>query len=151
MTDVLITGTVLTMDAAHPTAEAILVQDERLAAVGSREEVIARAGPNIRIIELGGACIMPGFVEAHGHAATTPFVIGPCVTDIRPVTLPSAAEVLETIRREIAARGAEGAWLNGWDGLLQTGLPHPDIAWLDSLAPETPLDAFAPTRDRRFS
>nr|MDP9165255.1 amidohydrolase [Actinomycetota bacterium] len=39
----------------------------------------------------------------------------------------------------VVARGDSGAYLNGWDPLLQLGLPEPTLAWLDAAAPETPL------------
>jgi predicted amidohydrolase YtcJ len=51
----------------------------------------------------------------------------------------SPDDVLGAIRSEVAARGASGAYLNGWDPLLQVGLPAPTLAWLDDLAPDTPL------------
>ncbi len=39
----------------------------------------------------------------------------------------------------MARRGADGAYLNGWDPLLQDGLPEPTLAWLDEIAPDDPL------------
>jgi hypothetical protein len=59
--------------------------------------------------------------------------------DIRPVTVPDADNVLAIIHRTIAEQGADGAHLNGWDRLLETGLPAPTLSSLDAIAPETPL------------
>ncbi len=39
---------------------------------------------------------------------------------------------------EVARRGADGAYLNGWDPLLQKGLPEPTLKWLNGVA-DTPL------------
>ena len=39
----------------------------------------------------------------------------------------------------MAKRGADGAYLNGWDPLLQNGLPDPTLDWLNGIAPDTPL------------
>jgi predicted amidohydrolase YtcJ len=65
--DVVITGTVLTVDDARPTAEALAVADGRIVAVGDRSEVAGFIGPDTQTIDLGDGCVMPGFVEAHGH------------------------------------------------------------------------------------
>ncbi|CFH17877.1 Amidohydrolase family protein [Mycobacterium tuberculosis] len=62
--DLVMTGTVLTVDDARPTAEAIAVADGRVIAVGDRSEVAGLVGANTRVIDLGAGCVMPGFVEA---------------------------------------------------------------------------------------
>ena len=82
---------------------------------------------------------MPGFVEAHGHPLMEAIVLSDRLVDIRPVTIPAADDVVAAIRSEVAVRGADGAYLNGWDPLLQVGLPEPTLAWLDGVAPDTPL------------
>ncbi len=61
------------------------------------------------------------------------------LVDIRPVTVPNPADVVSAIHHEVAKRGAAGAYLNGWDALLQSGLPDPTLAWLDGIAPDSPL------------
>lgn len=60
-------GRVLTMDASRPRAEAVALADGRVLAVGSADEIGARAGPGCRIIDAGGATVLPGFVESHLH------------------------------------------------------------------------------------
>src|SRR5581483_6702453 len=50
-----------------------------------------------------------------------------------------ADDVMAAIRREVARRGAAGAYLNGWDPLLQPGLAEPTLDWLDGTAPDGPL------------
>lgn len=136
--DLVLYGTVLTVNEAQPTAEAVAVSGGRIVAVGSRAEVAAWAGPGTDVREVDG-CIMPGFVEAHGHPLMEAVALSGRIVDIRPVTLPRAETVLDAIGAEVARRGADGAFLNGWDPLLQHGLPDPTLAWLDGLAPDTPL------------
>lgn len=136
--DLVLYGTVLTVNDAQPTAEAVAVSGGRIVAVGSRAEVAAWAGPGTDVREVDG-CIMPGFVEAHGHPLMEAVALSGRIVDIRPVTLPRAETVLDAIGAEVARRGADGAFLNGWDPLLQHGLPDPTLAWLDGLAPDAPL------------
>ncbi|MET0453600.1 MAG: amidohydrolase [Mycobacterium sp.] len=137
--DLVFFGTVLTVDDARPTAAALAVANGRIVAVGERGDVAGWVGADTEIVELGQACVMPGLIEAHGHPLMEAIVLADRIVDIRPVTMRSADEVLAAIRNEIAARGADGAYLNGWDPLLQVGLPEPTLAWLDAEAPETPL------------
>ncbi|WAJ46016.1 amidohydrolase [Mycobacterium sp. Aquia_216] len=137
--DVVITGTVLTVDDARPTAEALAIADGRIVAVGSRADVADFIGPDTQTIDVGDGCVMPGFIEAHGHPLMEAVALSDRIVDIRPVTLPSPDDVVAAIRREVARRGTAGAYLNGWDALLQSGLPEPTLAWLDDIAPDGPL------------
>lgn len=136
--DLVLYGDILTVDATQPTAEAIAVSGGRIVAVGPRSEVAAWVGPGTDVREVDG-CVMPGFVEAHGHPLMEAVALSGRIVDIRPVTLAGAEAVLDAIGAEVAQRGADGAFLNGWDPLLQHGLPEPTLAWLDSVAPRTPL------------
>jgi predicted amidohydrolase YtcJ len=137
--DVVITGTVLTVDDARPTAEALAVADGRIVAVGTRSDVADFIGADTRTVDVGDGCVMPGFVEAHGHPLMEALALSDRIVDIRPVTLRDADDVVAAVGREAAKRGAAGAYLNGWDPLLQTGLPEPTPAWLDEIAPDGPL------------
>ena len=72
-----------------------------------------------------------GFVEAHGHPLMEAIVLSDRIVDIRPVTVRDPEAIVAAIRREVAARGAAGAYLVGWDPLLQVGLPEPTLDWLN--------------------
>lgn len=137
--DLVITGSLLTVDDARPTAEALAVTDGRIVAIGSGADIAGFIGPNTRTIDVGGGCVMPGFVEAHGHPLMEAIALSDRIVDIRPVTVRSADKVVDVIRREAAQRGPAGAYLNGWDALLQSGLPEPTLTWLDDIAPDGPL------------
>jgi predicted amidohydrolase YtcJ len=137
--DVVITGTVLTVDDKRPTAEALAIADGRIIAVGTHADVADFIGPDTQTIEIGDGCVMPGFIEAHGHPLMEAVALSDRLVDIRPVTIPGPDDVVAAIRREAARRGTDGAYLNGWDPLLQAGLPEPTLAWLDDIAPDGPL------------
>lgn len=137
--DLVLVGTVLTVDPKRPTAEAVAVRDGRISAIGTAEELASEIGPGTRVVEIGDGCVMPGLVEAHGHPLMEALVLSDRMVDIRPVTIRDAAAVVRAIEDEVARRGADGAFLSGWDALLQIGLPEPTRAWLDAVAPDTPL------------
>ncbi|WKG04526.1 amidohydrolase [Mycolicibacterium sp. HK-90] len=136
--DLVLYGTILTVDDARPTAEAIAVSGGRIVAIGSKAEVAGLVGPETDVREVDG-CVLPGFIEAHGHPLMEAVALSGRIVDIRPVTLATAQEVIDAVHAEVARRGPDGAFLNGWDPLLQNGLPEPTLAWLDGVAPEHPL------------
>jgi predicted amidohydrolase YtcJ len=137
--DLVIRGTVLTVDELNPTAEAIAVSGGRIVAVGARSDVESWIGPETQTLDIGDGCVMPGLVEAHGHPLMEAIVLSDRMVDIRPVTMRDADTVVDAIRSEVAKRGSDGAYLNGWDPLLQNGLPELTLHWLNSCAPDSPL------------
>ena len=48
-------------------AEAVLVRDGMIAAVGSLDDVRAASGEQAVMVNLEGRCLMPSFIDAHGH------------------------------------------------------------------------------------
>lgn len=58
---------VLTMEPADPTARAVAIAGEDILAVGSEATVLAAAGPDAEIVDLGGRVLLPGFNDAHCH------------------------------------------------------------------------------------
>ena len=53
--------------AEPPIAEALLIEDGMVAAVGKRTEILARAGEQARVIDIGPNVAYPGFIDAHAH------------------------------------------------------------------------------------
>ena len=64
--DLILVGDVYTVDAARSWAKAVAVRGDRIVAVGSEADVRERVG-TAEVIN--GACIVPGFQDAHIHAA----------------------------------------------------------------------------------
>ena len=135
--DLVITGTVLTVDDAQPTAEAIAVSDGRIVAVGTRAEVESWIGPETKTLDIGDGCVMPGLVEAHGHPLMEAIVLSDRMVDIRPVTMRDADDVVAAIRRRSPSAGPTGAYLNGWDPLLQHGPAGADARLAERRSPPT--------------
>src|SRR6476660_10545359 len=125
--DLVVTGTVVTVDQLQPTAVSMAVSDGRIIAVGDRTGIDRWIGPGTEVLDTGDGCVMPGFVEAHGHPLMEAIVLSDRMVDIRPVTIRNADDVVDAVRREVAKRGPQGAYLNGWDPLLQNGLPDPTL------------------------
>ncbi|TKT69311.1 amidohydrolase [Aquamicrobium sp. LC103] len=66
--DLIVTNArILTMDEGNPRAEALAVKDGEIAAVGKAGEIEPMRGPDTRVIDAGGASVLPGFIESHIH------------------------------------------------------------------------------------
>jgi predicted amidohydrolase YtcJ len=64
---VLTNGRIYTVDNARPAASAIAVRGGRVLFVGSDGEARVLAGPSTQVIDLNGATVVPGIVDAHAH------------------------------------------------------------------------------------
>lgn len=113
------------------------VDDATIVAVGSAEE-IRRTYPDAKMVALDG-WVMPGLIEPHGHPGFAAILLSDLVVDLRPVVVPRAEDVLAALRTAVAEADGEPVFANGWDSLLQRGLPDPDIRFLDDLAGRVPL------------
>jgi predicted amidohydrolase YtcJ len=59
-------GRIVTM-AEPPEAEALFIDNGTVAAVGARDEVLALAGDQVPVIDIGQNMAYPGFIDAHAH------------------------------------------------------------------------------------
>jgi predicted amidohydrolase YtcJ len=107
---VLVNGTVITVDAKNTIAEAVAVKGNRIAEVGSSEEIRRLAGSTTKVIDLHGRTVLPGFTDGHVHFVSSG------LRALREFKIPSTSirDVLQVIR-EHAAVTPEGEWLIGGD------------------------------------
>ena len=55
------------MDEARPRARALAIRYNRILAVGDDDDILKLAGASTRLVNAGGATVLPGFNEAHMH------------------------------------------------------------------------------------
>lgn len=92
---------VRTMDAAGTHAEAVLVRDGVIAAVGSSVDIARQADEaGIRILEVDGATVLPGFVDAHTHLELASYSLSRWPQAHTP-PLESLTEVADVIRAHL--------------------------------------------------
>lgn len=117
-------ATVYTVDEGFATAEAFAIDNGAFALVGTNREVRAIAGDTTRVIDLGGAVVLPGLIDAHGHmAGLGQLEVG--VIDLAGTT--SYTQVIERVA-ERASAIQPGTWIlgHGWDheSWPERELPH---------------------------
>lgn len=135
-TDVLIFGgTIITVEPHAPEAEAMLIRDGRIIAIGARTE-LERAYPKARRHDLRGRTVMPGVIDSHAHA----YQLG---QERSKASLNGTRTVDEMVSRLKAfyPHPAPGEWLvgAGWDEGMWASLGYPDRAALDKAFPRNPV------------
>ena len=58
---------IITEDPSSPSAQALAVRGETILGVGSDEDIARYRGADTVLISLGGATLVPGFIDAHQH------------------------------------------------------------------------------------
>lgn len=131
----LLTGaTVYTSWDAAPRHAAVLAVEGKIAFVGDETGARKRA-PAAKTIELKGAVVYPGFVDAHAHVPG--LGMSKESLDLRGR---SKEEILALVKGA-AARTPEGEWVRGrsWDQNLWPGKAFPTAAEIDAVAPKHPV------------
>src|SRR5262245_51806238 len=64
---ILTNGKIITVDERFTIAQAVAIRGERIAAVGSNQEITQLAGANTRRIDLRGRAMIPGLIDNHMH------------------------------------------------------------------------------------
>ncbi len=128
---------VVTMAAGAGTADALLVRDGRIAAVGTAEAVRATAAPGAAVVRLDGAAVVPGLIDAHCHVADVGYLAA--AADCSQPSAPDIAAIQARLR-EAAGRTPEGSWVTG-AGYVEYKLRegrHPTRGDLDRAVPGRP-------------
>src|SRR5437899_9446633 len=53
----------------HPDAQAVAIRGGRIILVGTTGQALALRGPQTRMVDVGGATVVPGLGDAHVHVA----------------------------------------------------------------------------------
>jgi predicted amidohydrolase YtcJ len=130
-----------TVDAARRTAGAVAVQAGRIVAVGDAGDVDGVRGPATRVVDLGGAMVLPGFQDAHCHLGMSGYATTRC-------DLSGSRGADEHLRRIAAYSRAhpDREWIVG-GGWSMSDFPGgiPTAAALDAIVPDRPVAL--PNRD----
>jgi predicted amidohydrolase YtcJ len=104
---VLTGGRVRTLDPRRPEAGAVAIAGGRIVAVGDERDVLVLRGPATRVVDVDGATVLPGLVDAHLHP-TFGLDLAAGIDLSGHTTLSSVREVLAA-----AATGTD-EWVRAW-------------------------------------
>lgn len=136
-------GTVITVNDAQPTAEALAVKDGKILAVGSRADIEQLSEADTQITDLAGKVLVPGFVDGHSHpTGSIAFGRNP-ILDPPPVgKVDSIGKIIETLQTYKEENNlAPGEFILGanYDDTLLKEQRHPTAAELDQVSTEHPV------------
>ncbi len=136
--DLLVTGSLITMDDAQPKAEAMAVAAGRILAVGARADLESFVGPGTKILEHTTGSILPGFVEPHVHLMSSALVFSG--VDCSPYTNKTLDAVLAALKAAAAAAPAGQAVVGQlFDPSLLPGQPDLTADLLDQISATVPI------------
>ena len=98
--ELLVTGSLVTMDDAQPTAEAMAVAGGRILAVGSRADLESFVGPGTKTLEHKTGVVMPGLIEPHLHLVSSALVFDG--VDCSPYANKTLDAVLAALKSAVA-------------------------------------------------
>ena len=127
-------GNIITVDENESIVQAILVEDGKIKALGTNEEVLALA-QDAEKIDLEGKTMVPGFIDPHGHIAA----IAQTLLLVQLGDATSVEEIKSRIRNYIAnTKLPEGAWVIGfgYDNTKFEDKQHPTKFDLDDVSTE---------------
>jgi predicted amidohydrolase YtcJ len=136
---IVLSAKVVTMDAKLPAAEAFAVRTGKFASVGSNENIKLLAGPQTRVLDLGGKTVVPGFIDAHTHPRPIYDEDSPWYNiDAGPDRVKTMPDLIAAIRRK-AGKSPKGMLITG-SGYQETKLgKHPTRLDLDKATTEHPV------------
>ena len=134
-------GPVLTMDGESRVVEALAIEGDRIAVVGSEADVRPFIEDGARVVDLQGRALLPGFIDAHGHFPGAG--IYAVLVDLNSPPI-GDVEDIEGLVVRLAARAARsdpGDWVvgMGYDDTLLAERRHPTRADLDRASREHPV------------
>jgi predicted amidohydrolase YtcJ len=132
---IIVYGRIWTANADQPWADAVAVRDDRIVAVGPRDEIDRYRGDSTKVIDAADGLVVPGLIDSHIHLIDGGLRLS-------SVQLRDAASRDEFVRRiaDYAAKRQPGEWITGgdWDHTLWGGeLPSRD--WINAVTPDKPV------------
>ncbi len=131
----LVNGRIHALDTANTIVNTVTIRHNRIIAVGGPAP---KAGPGVRIINLGGRTVVPGLVEPHIHIVSL---------GNRPGyhTILENTTSIREVQQELSGRrkdAPQGAWITsmgGWHPNQWAEHRHPTLAELDAAVPDRPV------------
>ena len=131
----LLNAHVITMDLSKPEMQAIAVQGDRIAWVGSDSEARRLFANASRAIDLHGATVLPGLIDAHVHLVS----LGQSLLRLNLKDVADEAEAIARVKERVAA-AAPNEWILGWGWDEGRWASHyPTNRALNSVSPNNPV------------
>lgn len=141
-----INGNVLTVNQGNDRAEAVLVEGERIIAVGSTVEITSliqshKSKKGVVVHDLSGKTLAPGLIDAHSHFPGSGVYKFAADLNAPPIGRIKSIEEMLTQLRLLDAQKDDATWLFGlgYDDSQMLDGRHPLRAELDAVSTSRPI------------
>ncbi len=131
-------GLFTTLDPSKPTANAVAIANGIFTAVGHDNDVMPKAGPSTRIIDLKGRRALPGLIDNHLHIIRGGLNFN---MELRWDGVRSLSDAMAMLKRQVAVTPPP-QWVRvvgGFTAHQFTEKRLPTIDELNAVAPDTPV------------
>ena len=131
-------GPILTMENQNDVPEAVLVKRGMIKKVGTLREVLDAADKNVKKKNLNGRCLMPAFIDAHGHISMNGQMA--LCADLSECT--SFADIITVMKQYIVAKKMTAKDIVvgfGYDHNFLKEQSHPGKEILDQVSKDIPI------------
>jgi predicted amidohydrolase YtcJ len=135
---VLLHGKIITVDSHFSTAQAVAVEQGRIATVGTDAQVQPFIGPRTQVVDLHGRTVTPGLIDSHIHALRQGLTWD---YELHWQTVTSLAQGLRMIRNKVA-QTPPGTWIvvaGGWHESQLAENRRPKPSDLDAISSDHPI------------
>lgn len=131
----LINAHVITVDSKTPTAQAIAIQGDRIVWVGTTAAARRSFPSAAQIIDLHGATVLPGLIDAHVHLLS----LGQSLLRLNLKGIADETQAVAMVKQRVA-NAAPGEWIVGWGWDEGKWAAHyPDNQALSNASPDNPV------------
>jgi len=138
MDTIFINGKINTLDDADTVCTAVGVSNGRITALGTDTDVRQAAGHHAEVVDLKGAVMFPGFMEAHNHLPIYGYLIDGI--DLSPEHVRKMDDILARVRTAVK-KAPPGTWIRGsrYAEYFLAENRHPTRHDLDPVSPQHPV------------
>lgn len=139
-TSIYLNADIVTMNEEQPSATAVVVTAGKIAEVGATDELLAKYS-NARTVDLGGATLVPGFIDTHGHLNFSARYAASANVASPPVGPATTVADIITELKAFATQQPNAPWIigMGYDDSLLVEKRHPNKLDLDLVSEQKPV------------
>ncbi len=136
-------GSIITMEAQLPEAEALVLKEDKIIFVGTKENASSYIGNDTKQIDLLGKALLPGFIDAHGHITSRAGMQQ--AIDLSPSpygtvnSIHDLQKILKVFIQQNKLKPVTPILGNGYDDAIMKEHRHPTRRELDAISATHPI------------
>ena len=136
--DIILHNAKIATNSVPSFVEAIAIEDGKISAAGTNDEILRQGGPTTKVIDGRGRTVIPGLNDSHMHPIRGGLNYN---LELRWDGVPSLADALRLLKEQ-AARTPPPQWvrvIGGWTEFQFAERRMPTLEEINAVAPDTPV------------